>query len=211
MAPSSSLLWCRCHSWQWSCAARRRSVGWCRSVKAWGWCRHWEASRWAAPEPAGGRGRTAREPHTTVNPASSSSNTVEVMIIGADYRGLLLQGREYGGDVAVGNWAKLPKNTKVISCFNIENSAITHSNAELKSGNTVYTWNPPRKNKCGLRVEFVATVAQSRAVYWTGLKSDEISMNCRNSVGTLSGFATVVISPLVWLTAFWSMANTEQL
>ncbi|XP_055492611.1 putative defense protein isoform X2 [Leucoraja erinacea] len=125
------------------------------------------------PSHSGTSPQTSDSPHTIA--AIYANNTVEVMIIGADYRGLLLQGREYGGDVAVGNWAKLPKNTKVISCFNIENSAITHSNAELKSGNTVYTWNPPRKNKCGLRVEFVATVAQSRAVYWTGLKSDEIN------------------------------------
>ncbi|XP_078259135.1 defense protein l(2)34Fc-like [Rhinoraja longicauda] len=144
--------------------------------------------------------RTSDPPHTIA--VTYLNGTAQVTIIGSDYQGLLLQCREPNGNVAVGIWTVPPTNTKAISCFNMHNSAITHSNTDLKSGITVYTWNPPSKHKCDMKVEFVATVAQSRVMYWIGLKSEQIMIKCSSAVRTLSGFATVMICPLVCLAAF---------
>ncbi|XP_078259134.1 putative defense protein Hdd11 isoform X2 [Rhinoraja longicauda] len=127
---------------------------------------------------------------------------MQVRVTGPNYGGLLLQGREPNGNVAVGTWTIPPTNTKTISCFDRQNSAITHANTNAKDGNAVYTWNPPPMNDSVKYVEFVATVAQSRGMYWTGLRSGQIMTTCSGAVRTFAGFAMVVVSTLLWLAAF---------
>ncbi|XP_032879020.1 putative defense protein 3 isoform X2 [Amblyraja radiata] len=144
--------------------------------------------------------QTSNSPHTI--DANCVNGYVEVRIMGPPYGGLLLQGRAPNTSVAVGDWATPPANTKGISCFSRQNSAITHANTTLKTADTVYTWNPPTMNNSVQYVEFVATVAENRSTYWTGLSSALIEVKCSGAVRTFAGFAMVVMPTLIWLAAF---------
>ncbi|XP_062904425.1 putative defense protein Hdd11 [Mobula hypostoma] len=132
---------------------------------------------------------------------SSINGTIEVRIMGPTYKGLLLQARKRFGNVTVGTWSSPPANTKTLKCFNVSDSAMTHSNTSDKDSNDVYTWNPPSKG-C-ITVIFTATVAQGRSVYWLGVKSNEIMVNCKDANGsngaerTTSGLILVLIWPLL--------------
>ncbi|XP_069746553.1 putative defense protein isoform X2 [Narcine bancroftii] len=144
-------------------------------------------------------GQTGPSPHK-LN-VTRLNGSVQVTIMGPDYRGLLLQAKKPGDSVSFGNWSIPPSNTKTIACFNKENSAITHSNTNPKNRNVVYTWNPPPSKDC-VKVEFVATVAQSREIYWVNLKSDEMEIACSGVMTIMSRFAVMVMWPLAWLAAF---------
>ncbi|XP_055492606.1 putative defense protein 3 isoform X1 [Leucoraja erinacea] len=152
------------------------------------------------PSHSGISPQTSASPHTII--ANCDNGIIKVMMMGPSYGGLLLQGRAPNTTVAVGNWTTPPANTKAISCFGTQNSAITHSSTTAKTANTIYTWNPPPMNNSVGYVEFVATVAQSRSMYWINLRSAQIKTDCSGAVRTFAGFAMVVMSTLVWLAAF---------
>ncbi|XP_072885023.1 putative defense protein 3 [Hemitrygon akajei] len=142
--------------------------------------------------------QNSSSPHS-IN-ASSVNGTMQVRIMGPIYKGLLLQARKPNESTAVGTWSSPPANTKTIACFNVQNSAMTHANTSEKDSDVVYTWNPP-SGEC-IKVMFTATVAQGRSVYWLGVTSNEIMMNCdgNGAVRTTSGLVLVLIWPLLfWL------------
>ncbi|XP_059825158.1 putative defense protein 3 [Hypanus sabinus] len=145
-------------------------------------------------------------PQNTSSPhsinASRVNGTMQVRIMGPTYKGLLLQARKPNENTAVGTWSSPPANTKTIKCFNAQDSAMTHANTSAKDSDVVYTWNPP-SGEC-IKVMFTATVAQGRSVYWLGVTSNEIMMNCNDNgngaVRTTSGLVLVLIWPLLyWL------------
>ncbi|XP_072113424.1 putative defense protein 3 [Mobula birostris] len=155
-----------------------------------------------APVHTGILPQNGSSPHS-IN-VSSINSTIEVRIMGPTYKGLLLQARKLFENVTVGTWSSPPANTKTLQCFNVPDSAMTHSSTSDKDSNDVYTWNPPSKG-C-ITVIFTATVAQHQSVYWLGVKSNEIMVNCRDASGsngaerTTSGLILLLIWPLFcWL------------
>ncbi|XP_038674375.1 putative defense protein isoform X1 [Scyliorhinus canicula] len=129
---------------------------------------------------------------------------VQVHLDGPFYKGILLEARYPNGTTAVGTWQTAPADTKTIRCFDRADSAVTHSNTNDKSNTTVYTWVPPPTsvNCTEKAVVFLATVAQSRAVYWLNLRSETIYVGCSGSLMSLSGFAVVAMSMVAGLAAF---------
>ncbi|XP_067842732.1 ferric-chelate reductase 1-like [Heptranchias perlo] len=97
-------------------------------------------------------------PQNTASPHSfyikSTSGSVQVKIMGPTYKGVLLQARTPNGTTTVGTWTNPPENTKTISCFNIQGSAITHSNTVDKNNHSTYTWIPSSEN-CPMDVRFL--------------------------------------------------------
>uniref|UniRef100_UPI00398F0CE7 putative defense protein 3 n=1 Tax=Pristiophorus japonicus TaxID=55135 RepID=UPI00398F0CE7 len=135
----------------------------------------------------------------TIEFSKTSSPALQVKIAGGIYKGILLQAREPGAAIAIGTWSTSSPDTKTLACFNRGNSAITHSNINDKNGNVIYSWTPPAN--CVSKMTFVATIAESKAVYWVKILSEEISITC-DAVKCMSGFA-VLAAFMVWsLTVF---------
>ncbi|XP_026530498.1 putative ferric-chelate reductase 1 homolog isoform X1 [Notechis scutatus] len=105
-------------------------------------------------------------------PSFQNGQPVNVQILGAAYRGLLLEARSFHPAAALGFWQTPPNNTRLLQCSGNLQGAITHSNTNLKM-NQIYSWLPPPLH-CPPVVYFVATVAQSHDVYWTQVKSKVI-------------------------------------
>ncbi|XP_076810378.1 putative defense protein 3 [Clavelina lepadiformis] len=87
------------------------------------------------------------------------------------YKGILLQARTPNGHSARGTWRSPPANTKLIACDE-GNDTVSHSNTMLKTHNDVYEWVP---GKSYGKIQFVATIAASRSVFWVQLKSSTIN------------------------------------
>ncbi|MBN3288746.1 DFP3 protein, partial [Polyodon spathula] len=108
----------------------------------------------------------------TIQVSVSSFETgvpVAVRIQGPDYGGLLLEARVPGSTNALGSWQVPPENTKFLQCSGNPQGAITHANINPKNKETVYMWTPTSSN-CS--IQFVATVAQDRQVYWLNVTSE---------------------------------------
>ncbi|XP_058053068.1 putative defense protein 3 [Ahaetulla prasina] len=101
---------------------------------------------------------------------------VNVQILGAAYRGLLLEVRSFQlATAALGFWQTPPNNTRYLQCSGNLHGAITHANTNLKM-KEIYSWLPPTLHSPPI-VYFVATVAQSHDIYWTNIKSKVIWRN----------------------------------
>nr|XP_006115469.1 putative defense protein 3 [Pelodiscus sinensis] len=103
-------------------------------------------------------------------PSFVNRQMINVQIVGPGYRGLLLEARTFGSTAALGSWQNPANNTKFLQCSGNPKGAITHSNTELKTSLSTYTWLPPNSG-CLPVITFIATVAQSREIYWLGVKS----------------------------------------
>ncbi|XP_036436532.1 putative defense protein 3 [Colossoma macropomum] len=111
------------------------------------------------------------QPPYTIETSNSTFQTgqpLTVIIKGPDYGGVLLEARSGSRTNALGSWESPPANTKYLQCSGNNQGAITHSNANMKSNLTVYTWIPPETSNS---IYFVATVAKDRSVYWLNVKS----------------------------------------
>ncbi|CAH2314994.1 Hypothetical predicted protein [Pelobates cultripes] len=106
----------------------------------------------------------------TSSSSYQSGKPITVQIIGPAYRGLLLEARTFQQTDLLGKWLQPPNNTKILPCPENPNGAITHSNTNLKTQSTMYTWMPPDSNCPGV-IFFVATVAEAYDVYWLGVQS----------------------------------------
>ncbi|XP_035689383.1 putative defense protein 3 [Branchiostoma floridae] len=110
----------------------------------------------------------------TIMPASNTyqpGGTLRVQIMGASFRGILLQARD-STNQAVGFWSDFPDFTRSLTCNNSADS-VTHQNTSVKVAGTNFTWNAPRNSPGD--VSFVATIAMSREQFWTGITSDPVS------------------------------------
>ncbi|XP_042334120.1 putative defense protein 2 [Sceloporus undulatus] len=115
-------------------------------------------------------------------PSFLNGQPIHVQILGSAYRGLLLEARTFGSPATLGSWQTPPNNTKLLECSGNPNGAVTHSNTNLKTRQTTYTWLPPDTN-CPKVVIFEATVAQSHDIYWTNVKSKVIWRNAKATCG----------------------------
>ncbi|XP_033125661.1 delta-like protein C, partial [Anneissia japonica] len=117
---------------------------------------------------------------TTQSYTPGTNLAVNVVNVGNEhYTGILMQARAVGSTTPVGSWSSLnlPGGTKTIMCSNPADS-VTHSNSVTKPATTVYTWIPPSMPVGN--IEFVATFAVSREVYYVGAKSQTVFKPCGN-------------------------------
>ncbi|XP_054851942.1 putative defense protein 3 [Eublepharis macularius] len=132
------------------------------------------------------------------SPSFLNGQPINIQILGPAYRGLLLEARSFGSTTALGFWKNPPNNTKLLQCSGNPHGAVTHSNTNLKTRQTTYTWLPPNSG-CPPVVTFLATVAQSHEIYWTNIKSKVIWKNPKASCGaetltrTLSATAPLLL------------------
>ncbi|XP_074818663.1 putative defense protein 3 [Natator depressus] len=117
---------------------------------------------------------------------------INVQIVGPGYRGLLLEARTFGSTAALGTWQNPANNTKFLQCSGNPKGAITHSNTELKTSLTTYTWLPPTSG-CPAIITFMATVAQSREIYWLGVQSKVIWRESKATCGAEKFTWTVTV------------------
>uniref|UniRef100_A0A803YG86 Reelin domain-containing protein n=1 Tax=Meleagris gallopavo TaxID=9103 RepID=A0A803YG86_MELGA len=89
-----------------------------------------------------------------------------------------LQAREIGGDVPVGTFKITDPNTKGLACHNITNSAVSHTNSDLKQKITT-TWIAPNDVR---DLQFIATVVQDLEKYWVGIESKTLTSTHSKSV-----------------------------
>nr|XP_039252094.1 putative defense protein 3 [Styela clava] len=91
------------------------------------------------------------------------------------YRGILLQARlnDSFSNGTQGSWMNPPQFTKLIRCNN-RNDAVTHSEViNVKNETTVFEWRAPCDRDIG-NVVFIATVAQTRELFWPRITSDVV-------------------------------------
>ncbi|XP_032622940.1 putative defense protein 3 [Chelonoidis abingdonii] len=117
---------------------------------------------------------------------------INVQVVGPGYRGLLLEARTFGSTAALGTWQNPANNTKLLQCSGNPKGAITHSNTKFKTSLTTYTWLPPTSG-CPAVITFMAAVAQSREIYWLGVKSKVIWRDSKATCGAEKFTWTVVI------------------
>ncbi|NXW63685.1 FRRS1 reductase, partial [Eurystomus gularis] len=89
----------------------------------------------------------------------------------AGFKGFNLQAREIEGDVPVGTFKITDPNTKGLECHNMTNSAVSHSNSDVKQKVTT-TWIAPNDVK---DLQFIATVVQDLDKFWTGIQSKTLT------------------------------------
>ncbi|XP_015282553.1 PREDICTED: ferric-chelate reductase 1-like [Gekko japonicus] len=116
------------------------------------------------------------------SPSFLNGQPINIQILGPAYRGLLLEARSFGSNTALGFWKTPPNNTKFLQCSGNPRGAVTHSNTNIKTRQTTYTWLPPNSG-CPPVVMFMATVAQSHDFYWTNVKSKVIWKNPKATCG----------------------------
>ncbi|XP_035688607.1 putative ferric-chelate reductase 1 [Branchiostoma floridae] len=121
--------------------------------------------------------QTSPNPYSLVAPAQYvPGQSLTVQITGADFQGFLIQARKVGTTTSIGVFTSLPSTVRTNDCPNTvargANSA-THNSQAVKRDLTL-TWTPPSDAGHGT-VEFVATVAEQKTVYWTGLKSSQLT------------------------------------
>ncbi|XP_078578458.1 putative ferric-chelate reductase 1 [Branchiostoma floridae x Branchiostoma japonicum] len=133
-------------------------------------------------------------PYSLVTPSQYvPGQSITVQITGADFQGFLIQARKIGTTTSIGVFTSLPSTVRTNDCPNTvargANSA-THNSQAVKRDLTL-TWTPPTDAGHGT-VEFVATVAEQKTVYWIGLKSSQLTeastVPCPEGYGDDYGF-----------------------
>ncbi|CAH1238176.1 FRRS1 [Branchiostoma lanceolatum] len=130
--------------------------------------------------------QTSPNPYSLVAPTQYvPGQSVTVQITGADFQGFLIQARKVGTSTTIGFFTDPPSNVRTNDCPNTmargANSA-THNSQAVKRDLSL-TWTPPSDAGHGA-VEFVATVAEQKTVYWTGLKSSQLTETTAASATT---------------------------
>ncbi|KAJ8314774.1 hypothetical protein KUTeg_006924 [Tegillarca granosa] len=111
----------------------------------------------------GANAQSAPSPYT-LDTTLTETNIVQVSIRSASvYRGFILVGNEGSG-----MFTTIPTGAK-------SSPGVTHTSNSDKS-NMTFTWTPP-STFCG-NIAFRATVVQTRPVYWTGIVSQTLQVNC---------------------------------
>ncbi|XP_072287591.1 putative defense protein 3 [Pyxicephalus adspersus] len=95
---------------------------------------------------------------------------IQVQILGAAYRGILLETRTFAQTTLFGKWLQPPNDTKILACPQNPVGAVTHANTNLKDETTTYVWMPPDSGSPTV-LYFIATVAEAYDKYWLGIQS----------------------------------------
>ncbi|XP_063794830.1 putative ferric-chelate reductase 1 isoform X2 [Pseudophryne corroboree] len=109
-----------------------------------------------------------------VSKASFNAGDVITVIIqstsGNKFKGFLLEARSVGGDRITGSFSTTDGNAQTLTCSAGANTAVSHTNSNLKSSITA-SWTAPEGEG---PVRFRATVLSSYSTFWTGVQSDII-------------------------------------
>ncbi|KAI5089084.1 hypothetical protein C0J45_20492 [Silurus meridionalis] len=126
--------------------------------------------------------QTSPSPYTikVSNTTFSTNQTIKVMIQGPVYIGLLLQARSGSNPIAVGTWGN-------------SQSAITHSNINIKNNETTYTWIPPDSVNSAF---ITATVVTNKTTFWINLKSETLNRGGGNNA---AADPKVAVTPVLFL------------
>ncbi|CAM4614817.1 unnamed protein product [Caretta caretta] len=101
-------------------------------------------------------------------------NEIQVTLAGIaehGFQGFHLQARELEGDTPVGSFKITDPNTQALACHNVSNSAVSHTNSEVKHKVTT-TWIPPLDTKS---IQFRATFVQDSENFWVGVLSKTVA------------------------------------
>ncbi|CAM4592544.1 unnamed protein product [Lepidochelys olivacea] len=101
-------------------------------------------------------------------------NEIQVTLAGIaehGFQGFHLQARELEGDIPVGSFKITDPNTQALACHNVSNSAVSHTNSEVKHKVTT-TWIAPLDTKS---IQFRATFVQDSENFWVGVLSKTVA------------------------------------
>ncbi|XP_030429783.1 hornerin-like [Gopherus evgoodei] len=101
-------------------------------------------------------------------------NEIEVTLEGTaehGFQGFHLQARELEGDTPVGSFKITDPSTQALACHNVSNSAVSHTNSEVKHKVTT-TWIAPSDTKS---IQFRATFVQDSKNFWVGVLSKTVT------------------------------------
>ncbi|XP_067904017.1 putative defense protein Hdd11 [Heterodontus francisci] len=128
------------------------------------------------PRHSGAVPQSNAAPYTIETEASTyqPGMPVQVRILGLQYQGFLLEARKDGSTSPLGSWQDPPENTQLLQCFGNPGAAVTHSNTAPKNESTTFVWIPP-ESACPAAFKFMATVAQSRKIYWLNVQSHPLT------------------------------------
>ncbi|KAI0217295.1 hypothetical protein LSAT2_030865 [Lamellibrachia satsuma] len=130
------------------------------------------------PEHRNTNPQTAISPYTLeLEDGGAMTDAMRVCITGKSFRGILLQMRTVDGAVPVGTFdgAMLPNDTKLLKC-SADGDSVTHENTAVKPNSTCFGWKIHDK-KSTEKLNFVATIAESREKYWVKVTSDVINVS----------------------------------
>ncbi|XP_067394376.1 putative defense protein Hdd11-like [Emydura macquarii macquarii] len=108
-------------------------------------------------------------------------NEIQVTLQGTakhGFQGFHLQARELEGDIPVGSFKIIDPNTQALACHKVSNSAVSHTNSEVKHKVTA-TWIAPSDIKS---IQFRATFVQDSENFWVGVHSKTITPRHSQSV-----------------------------
>ncbi|NXU58541.1 FRRS1 reductase, partial [Turnix velox] len=94
------------------------------------------------------------------------------------FKGFHLQAREIEGDAPVGTFKITDPNTKGLECHNVTNSAVSHTNSDVKKKITT-TWIAPHDVR---DLQFIATVVQDLEKFWVGIQSKTLTPSLSESL-----------------------------
>ncbi|XP_071941256.1 uncharacterized protein [Antedon mediterranea] len=120
--------------------------------------------------------QTSASPYTISMSSAyySPGQIITVTISGTDYfKGVMLQARSTGTENSIlqGSFSRLPETLQYLTCNNISNSTVTHTNASDKQRIEV-DWVAPQEF-IG-KIKFYATIVKNISIYWVGQKSDAL-------------------------------------
>ncbi|XP_029768300.1 uncharacterized protein LOC113407354 [Terrapene carolina triunguis] len=101
-------------------------------------------------------------------------NEIQVTLEGTaerGFQGFHLQARELEGDTPVGSFKITDPSTQALACHNVSNSAVSHTNSEVKHKVTT-TWIAPSDTKS---IQFRATFVQDSKNFWVGVLSKTVT------------------------------------
>ncbi|XP_054837668.1 uncharacterized protein LOC129331249 [Eublepharis macularius] len=107
-------------------------------------------------------------------------NEIQVVLEGTSkfgFKGFMVQAREIHGNIPVGTFRIIDRNTRGLPCANISNSAVSHTNPRIKH-QVRTTWIAPRITK---KVRLMATFVQDYDTYWVGVHSKTLSPRYSNA------------------------------
>ncbi|XP_048351792.1 uncharacterized protein LOC125432373 isoform X2 [Sphaerodactylus townsendi] len=120
-------------------------------------------------------------------------NEIQVILEGTSqsgFKGFMLQAREVDGNIPVGTFRIVDRNTQGLTCFNTSNSAVSHTSPNVKHRVSTM-WVAPRNTR---KIRLMGTFVQDYDTYWVGVHSKTLSPRDSketNDTKTVNGSMTV--------------------
>ncbi|XP_071983073.1 putative ferric-chelate reductase 1 isoform X2 [Engystomops pustulosus] len=108
--------------------------------------------------------------NTTFNPGDIITVSLQSKSSSDAYKGFLIQAHLVGGDGITGIFTTSDSNAQILTCGTQPNSAVSHTNSNLKKTITAF-WTAPQGAG---PVHFRATVLTSYSHFWSGVESEVI-------------------------------------